>query len=292
MKLAPTALALIAAKSVSAVVYFDPSAPVFSCHNPDGTTLEPAVPTLLEGVDTTYDEFTLLLRPLRPSVHGDPTWNVSDAGEGQTVDGWGNIWGGANETASNLTEAERYLQVVNGTNETTGSLSPTGSPTSNSTTVYEQPVDYYDRSTEMCVLHKWTTAVEEKTNNGTGYYFPLGRSVPTVPAEVYGTLHFFLIFPRKVFYFGARDGIDRKGWIRGEREKRAHEGECELWPSVRCQGRYSSSLRTTKPTHHLSRVYQAPMDNPGASVPGSRLRHRGRRDDEQLEGISYWSSLI
>lgn len=40
-------------------------------------------------------------------------------------------------------------------------------------------------ATEMCTLHRWTTNIENKTN-GEGYYFPLGRSIPEVPAEVFG----------------------------------------------------------------------------------------------------------
>ena len=39
--------------------------------------------------------------------------------------------------------------------------------------------------TEMCVLHRWTTSAEDK-EAGKGYYYPLGRSVPVVPAETFG----------------------------------------------------------------------------------------------------------
>jgi len=39
--------------------------------------------------------------------------------------------------------------------------------------------------TEMCVLWRWTLNEENKTA-GNGFYFALGRSVPSVPGEVYG----------------------------------------------------------------------------------------------------------
>ena len=38
--------------------------------------------------------------------------------------------------------------------------------------------------TSMCVLHSWTAPLDKK-NQGLGFYNPLGRSVPTVPSDVY-----------------------------------------------------------------------------------------------------------
>ncbi|KAL7554934.1 hypothetical protein ACHAWF_018496 [Thalassiosira exigua] len=45
--------------------------------------------------------------------------------------------------------------------------------------------DAGDGVTSMCVLHRWTLPMEDKAAKR-GFYFPLGRSVPEVPGEVYG----------------------------------------------------------------------------------------------------------
>lgn len=40
-------------------------------------------------------------------------------------------------------------------------------------------------TTSMCILHRWTSPLEDKLDKK-GYYFPLGRSSPHLPAEIYG----------------------------------------------------------------------------------------------------------
>lgn len=42
-----------------------------------------------------------------------------------------------------------------------------------------------DGTTSMCTLHRWTMPLEDKLDKK-GYYFPLGRSSPHLPAEVIG----------------------------------------------------------------------------------------------------------
>jgi hypothetical protein len=39
--------------------------------------------------------------------------------------------------------------------------------------------------TFMCVFHRWTLPLEDK-QNGKGFYYALGRSVPQIPADVLG----------------------------------------------------------------------------------------------------------
>lgn len=91
-------------------LYFDSEASVHGCVSANGTVLyEAAVPNLLEGIDTTDKDVTILLRPL------------PDEGLDEAV-------------------------------------------------------------TSMCVLHRWTASIENKTE-GLGYYYPLGRSIPAVPGE-------------------------------------------------------------------------------------------------------------
>ena len=91
-------------------LYFDSEAPVHGCVGANGTVLyEAAVPNLLEGIDTSDEDVTILLRPL-------PDEGLDEA------------------------------------------------------------------ATSMCVLHRWTASIENKTE-GLGYYFPLGRSIPAVPGE-------------------------------------------------------------------------------------------------------------
>ncbi|KAL7527224.1 hypothetical protein ACHAXR_004127, partial [Thalassiosira sp. AJA248-18] len=106
---------LILATLTQAAIFFDPTAKVHSCVNSDGTTLTPSVPVHLTDIDTTFDEQTILLKPITPN-----------------------------------------------------------------TTI----VSASDGVTHMCVFHRWTKPIEDKAA-GKGFYFPLGRSVPTVPAEVY-----------------------------------------------------------------------------------------------------------
>jgi hypothetical protein len=42
-----------------------------------------------------------------------------------------------------------------------------------------------DSDTSMCVFHRWTLPLEDK-QNGKGFYYALGRSVPQIPADVLG----------------------------------------------------------------------------------------------------------
>ena len=42
-----------------------------------------------------------------------------------------------------------------------------------------------DSDTSMCVFHMWTLPLEDK-QNGQGFYYALGRSVPQIPADVLG----------------------------------------------------------------------------------------------------------
>jgi hypothetical protein len=42
-----------------------------------------------------------------------------------------------------------------------------------------------DTDAFMCVFHRWTMPLEDK-QNGEGFYYALGRSVPRIPADVLG----------------------------------------------------------------------------------------------------------
>ena len=42
-----------------------------------------------------------------------------------------------------------------------------------------------DSDTSMCVFHRWTMPLEDK-QNGKGFYYALGRSVPQIPADILG----------------------------------------------------------------------------------------------------------
>ena len=108
---------LLLATLTTGAIYFDPTAVKHSCVNEtNGTTLTPGVPVHLLDVNTTYDEQTILLKPITP--------NTTVAGGGDGI-------------------------------------------------------------TSMCVLHRWTLPLEDKEAKK-GFYFPLGRSNPAIPAEVYG----------------------------------------------------------------------------------------------------------
>jgi hypothetical protein len=62
---------LILAAMASAAVFFDPIAVKHSCVNVDGSTLTPGVPVHLIDIDTSYEEQTILLKPIAPAPAGN-----------------------------------------------------------------------------------------------------------------------------------------------------------------------------------------------------------------------------
>lgn len=62
---------LILAAMTSAAIFFDPIAVKHSCVNGDGSTLTPGVPVHLADIDTSYQEQTILLKPIAPASVGN-----------------------------------------------------------------------------------------------------------------------------------------------------------------------------------------------------------------------------
>ncbi len=82
LHLAVLSTATSLASAASSPIFFDPTAPKYSCINDvDGSTLTPGVPLLLADVYTSTAKVTMLLKLLRPDSSSAPSSSL----EGSTM---------------------------------------------------------------------------------------------------------------------------------------------------------------------------------------------------------------